>query len=332
MDPPPPQTKVIIVGNRGCHKDAHPFFFYCGIHSLMFCGYPPTAIGYPPTAIGYPPTAIGYTPTAIGYPPTAIGYPPTAIGYPPTTIGYPPTAIGYPPTAIGYPPTAIGYTPTTIGYPPTAIGYPPTAIGYPPTAIGYPPTAIGYPPTAIVGRIGHSELFFFSLRHPWWEKTKFTIQKNLSGHFGYTKILVPDPPSPPFQYFPSERSTEHNLPRRRQVFSGMRTPSGGCVRACAPCVRVCQGAREGGVHRTRGVSQAKQIAKAKLTTSHSLGVMVVGCQIPLNADGSEKIRVGRKVCVAGVWDPAGTGMHWKESSRAPSHCVPDGKCELQWHL
>ena len=107
-------------------------FFYYGIHSLMFGGYPPTAIGYPPTAIGYPPTAIGYPPTAIGYPPTAIGYPPTAIGYPPT-----------------------------------AIGYPPTAIGYPPTAIGYPPTAIGYPPAAIVARIGHSEFFFFpSLRHP----------------------------------------------------------------------------------------------------------------------------------------------------------------------
>ena len=73
---------------------------------------------------------------------------------------------GYPPTAIGYPPTAIVYTPTTIGYTPTAIGYPPTAIGYTPTTIGYPPTAIGYPPAAIVGRIGDSEFFFFSLRHP----------------------------------------------------------------------------------------------------------------------------------------------------------------------
>ena len=61
----------------------------------------------------------------------------------------------------GYPPTAIGYTPTAIGYTPTAIGYPPTAIGYPPTAIGYTPMAIGYPPAAIVGRIGHSEFFFF---------------------------------------------------------------------------------------------------------------------------------------------------------------------------
>ena len=28
-----------------------PPFFYYGIHSLMFGGYPPTAIGYPPTAI-----------------------------------------------------------------------------------------------------------------------------------------------------------------------------------------------------------------------------------------------------------------------------------------
>ena len=64
-----------FVKGRGCHKDAHPplfFFFYYGIHSLMFGGYPPTAIGYPPTAIGYPPTAIGYPPTAIGYPPAAI--------------------------------------------------------------------------------------------------------------------------------------------------------------------------------------------------------------------------------------------------------------------
>ena len=49
-----------------------PLFFNYGIHSLMFGGYPPTAIGYTPTAIGYPPTAIGYPPTAIGYPPAAI--------------------------------------------------------------------------------------------------------------------------------------------------------------------------------------------------------------------------------------------------------------------
>ena len=52
------------------------------------------------------------------------------------------------------------------GYPPTAISYTPTAIAHPPTAVGYTPTAIGYPPAAIVGRIGHSEFFFFlSLRH-----------------------------------------------------------------------------------------------------------------------------------------------------------------------
>ena len=73
---------------------------------------------------------------------------------------------GYPPTAIGYPPTAIGCTPTAISYPPTAIGYPPTAIGCTPTAISYPPTAIGYPPAAIVGRIGHSEFFFFITAPP----------------------------------------------------------------------------------------------------------------------------------------------------------------------
>ena len=59
-----------------------------------------------------------------------------------------------------------GYPPTAIGYPPTAIGYTPTAIGYTPTAIGYTPTAIGYPPAAIVGRIGHSEFFFFSIMAP----------------------------------------------------------------------------------------------------------------------------------------------------------------------
>ena len=67
--PPPPPPP-----GRGCHKDAHPppLFFYYGIHSLMFGGYPPTAISYPPTAIGYTPTAIGYPSTAIGYPPAAI--------------------------------------------------------------------------------------------------------------------------------------------------------------------------------------------------------------------------------------------------------------------
>ena len=85
------------VGPGGAIRTLTPFFlyifFYYGIHSLMFGGYPPTAIGYPPTAIGYTPTAIGYTPAAIGYPPTAIGYTPTAIGYPPAAIGYPPAAI-----------------------------------------------------------------------------------------------------------------------------------------------------------------------------------------------------------------------------------------------
>ena len=34
------------------------------------------------------------------------------------------------------------------------------------TPSGYPPTAIGYPPTAIVGRIGHSELFFSFITAP----------------------------------------------------------------------------------------------------------------------------------------------------------------------
>ena len=38
--------------------------------------------------------------------------------------------------------------------------------GYPPTAISYPPTAISYPPAAIIGRIGHSEFFFFILWQP----------------------------------------------------------------------------------------------------------------------------------------------------------------------
>ena len=84
----------------GAIRTLTPFFFYYGIHSLMFGGYPPTAISYTPTAIGYTPTAIGYPPTAIGYTPTAISYPPTAIGYTPMAIGYPPTAIGYPPAAI----------------------------------------------------------------------------------------------------------------------------------------------------------------------------------------------------------------------------------------
>ena len=56
---------------------------------------------------------------------------------------------------------------------------PPTAIGYPPTAIGYPPTALGYPPTAIVGRIGHSEFFFSFITAPLrgivWERNAFII-------------------------------------------------------------------------------------------------------------------------------------------------------------
>ena len=104
--------------------------FYYRIHSLMFAGYPPTAIGYPPTAIGYLATSIGYPPTAIGYPLTTIGYTPTAIGYPPTTIGYTPTAIGSP-----------------------------IAMGYTPSAIAYQPGAHGDPPAAIVERIGHSDFF-----------------------------------------------------------------------------------------------------------------------------------------------------------------------------
>ena len=49
---------------RGCHKDAHPFFFLLW-HPLSDVWWLPTAIGYPPTAIGYPPTAIGYPPAAI---------------------------------------------------------------------------------------------------------------------------------------------------------------------------------------------------------------------------------------------------------------------------
>ena len=79
-----------------------------------------------------------------------------------------------------------GYPPTAIGYPPTAIGYPPTAIGYPPTAIGYPPTAIGYPPAAIVGRIGHFEFFFSSLRHPLFqiERILTTCQIRYHSHCG----------------------------------------------------------------------------------------------------------------------------------------------------
>jgi len=39
---------------------------------------------------------------------------------------------------------------------------------------------------------------------------------------------------------------------------------------------------------------AKQRAKASCTTSGRLGVMVVGCQVPLNDLGTEKLRLGRK--------------------------------------
>ena len=216
-------------------------------------GYPPTAIGYTPTAIGYPPTAINYPPTAIGYTPTAIGYPPTAIGYPPTAIGYPPTAIGYPPTAINYPPTAIGYPPTAIGYPPTAIGYPPTAIGYPPTAIGYTPTAIGYPPAAIIGRIGHSEFFFFIMATPapnpelvWFsggvlQKEDLEVVAELSRTFGffvlsdevYCKLLHDDVcalnPCP----LPTYRLPQHS-PRSTQVgHSKDMALDTGCTAQCS---------------------------------------------------------------------------------------------------
>ena len=72
-------SSFLCCGPGGAIRTLTLFFFYYGIHSLMFGGYPSTAIGYPPTAIGYPPTAIGYPPAAIGYPPTAIGYPPAAI-------------------------------------------------------------------------------------------------------------------------------------------------------------------------------------------------------------------------------------------------------------
>eukprot|EP00668_Euglena_longa_P006036 GGOE01007153.1.p1 GENE.GGOE01007153.1~~GGOE01007153.1.p1 ORF type:complete len:1008 (-),score=263.25 GGOE01007153.1:270-3293(-) len=39
---------------------------------------------------------------------------------------------------------------------------------------------------------------------------------------------------------------------------------------------------------------AKQRAKASCSTSSKLGVMVVGCQLPHNEDGREKLRLGRK--------------------------------------
>ena len=55
----------VVLSPGGAIRTLTPPFFYYGIHSLMFGGYPPTAISYPPTAIGYTPTAIGYPPTAI---------------------------------------------------------------------------------------------------------------------------------------------------------------------------------------------------------------------------------------------------------------------------
>ena len=33
-------------------------------------------------------------------------------------------------------------------------------------------------------------------KSPLWEQTKLTIRKILLGHFGYTNLLVPDPPPP----------------------------------------------------------------------------------------------------------------------------------------
>ena len=59
------RRRDVTFGPKDTDKCVCFFFFYYDIHSLMFGGYPPTAIGYPPTAIGYPPTAIGYPPAAI---------------------------------------------------------------------------------------------------------------------------------------------------------------------------------------------------------------------------------------------------------------------------
>ena len=111
---------------------------------------------------------------------------------------------GYPPTANGYTPTAIGYPPTAIGYPPTAIGYTPMAISYTPMAISYPPTAIRYPPAAIIGRIGHSEFFFFSLWHP----LPCRPQQGRPSNVGLLR-----PPRPP----PLCPGTSNVLPRTQRV-------------------------------------------------------------------------------------------------------------------
>ena len=116
---------------RGCHKDAHPFFFYYGIHSLMFGGYPPTAIGYTPTAIGYTPTAIGYTPTAIGYTPTAIGYPvthqpPSVTHQTPSVTHQPPSVTHQPPSVTHQPPSVTHQWPSVTHQPPSVTHRPPS--------------------------------------------------------------------------------------------------------------------------------------------------------------------------------------------------------------
>ena len=84
------------------------FFFYYGIHSLMFGGYPPTAIGYTPTAIGYTPTAIGYPPTAIGYTPTAIGYPVT---HQPPSVTHQPPSVSHRPPSVTHQPPSVSHQP-----------------------------------------------------------------------------------------------------------------------------------------------------------------------------------------------------------------------------
>ena len=208
-----------------------------------------------------------------------------------TPSGYPPTASGYPPTAIGYPPTASGYPPTAIGYPPTAIGYPPTAIGYPPTASGYPPTAIGYPPTAIVGRIGHSEFFFFNYGTP------------CSGQMG-PRPLVPPPSVAHLPKGPASVSRSGTA-TAAEMLDSFRVNTVGAFEAAKHSYAALSAADGGG-----SIVFYSTIAARRGFTNHSL----ISAGVRLSCPAARVVAAGPG---AGPQDHAAP-----HDPRSPSHCTP----------
>ena len=116
-------------------------------------------------------------------------------------------------------------------------GYPPTAIGYPPTAIGYPPTAIGYPPTAIVGRIGHSEFFFFNTPPPGAAQTRLQT-------YAAPRCKPPNESQEPVVF--RQKNKQPGAPRRSNRSCVCRTRGVGACRPVPRAVSRC-GVRCGAV-------------------------------------------------------------------------------------